>query len=353
MDASISAAVRAETAEQAKAVEPSPDRIMRLGFGFRGAKALLSAVELDLFSHLAVAPLDGETLRQRLGLHQRGARDFFDALVALGMIDRCSGIYSNTPETDFYLDRSKPSYIGGILRLADTMVYPVWNSLTEALRTGEPHSGIKDGQDLFDFAYSDPPSLARFAQGMTGSSLPVATALAQCFPWTDYRTFIDVGAAEGAAAVEIAKAHPHLTGGGFDLPKMQPLFEAYVQSRRVEDRLRFHAGDFFSEPLPSADVLVMGQILHDWGLKVKQELLSKAFAALPNGGALIVYDQMIDDERRENAAGLLMSLNMLVGTRGGFDYTHADATGWMRCAGFGDVRHAPLTSSHSMIVGRK
>lgn len=94
-------------------VDLSPDGILRLGYAFRGSKVLMSAVELDLFTELATAPLNGETLRMKLGLHRRGARDFFDALVALGMLERESGTYRNTPETDFYLDRNKPSYIGG------------------------------------------------------------------------------------------------------------------------------------------------------------------------------------------------------------------------------------------------
>lgn len=350
MDADI---ISTPSADRTKTAGLSSDRIMQLGFGFRGAKVLLSAVELDLFSELAMAPLDGETLRQRLGLHPRGWRDFFDTLVALGMIERQDDVYRNTPETDFYLDRSKPSYVGGLLQLANTLVYPVWASLTEALRTGEPHGKIRDGEDLFDFVYSDAQSLARFAQGMTGSSIPVAAALAARFPWADYRTFADIGAAEGAASVEIAGAHPHLSGIGFDLPRLRPLFEAYVERRGCRGRLHFHAGDFLEDALPAADVLVMGQILHDWNLDVKRCLLAKAFAALPKGGALIVYDQVIDDERRENVAGLLMSLSMLVGTRGGFDYTGPDCIDWMREVGFSGIRREHLIGSYSMIAGIK
>lgn len=355
MHASTIAGAKAETTrpQDKEAAELSPDRIMQLGLGFRASKVLLCAVELEIFTELAEEPLDRETLRQRVGLHERGARDFLDTLVALGMLDRQGDIYRNTPETDFYLDRNKPSYIGGMLELANTLIYPVWTSLTDALKTGEPHARIKDGEDLFDFVYSDQASLARFAQGMTGASLPVAKALAQEFPWDRYRTVIDIGAAEGGALAEIAAAHPHLEGGGLDLPRMRPVFEAYMRRRGLDDRLRFYAGDFLAEPLPSADVLVMGQILHDWSLEMKHELLAKAHAALPKGGVLIVYDQMIDDERRENVAGLLMSLSMLVGTRGGFDYTGADGISWMREAGFTGVRRKQLTSSYSMVTGVK
>lgn len=331
----------------------SAERIVELGLGFRAAKALLSAVELDLFTELAGAPLAGEALRERLGLHQRGARDFFDALVALRLLERRDGVYHNTPETARYLDRNQPGYVGGFLQFANARMFPAWGLLTEALRTGQPQTGVKDGEDLFDAEYQDPGSVARYARAMTGASLPVAAALARRFRWTDARTFIDVGAAEGAIAVEIAKAHPHLTGGGFDLPALQRPFEAYVERNDLAHRLRFYSGDFLTGPLPAADVLVMGHILHDWNLQVKRALLAKAHDALLPGGTLIVYDQMIDDERRENLAGLLMSLNMLVRTRGGFDYTGAECVQWLREAGFAHARREQLGGPFSMVTGVK
>jgi hypothetical protein len=331
----------------------TPESIMRLGHGFWASKALLSAVELELFTALAAEPLDGDSLRRRLGLHERGAIDFFDALVALGMLDRRDGVYFNTPDTDFYLDRRKPSYIGGILDLANISLYPTWGLLTEALKTGKPQYRLADIDNPFDAAYADPEFLRSFTQAMTGGSRPTAKVLAQKFAWCDYGTLIDVGASEGGALVEIAGAHPHLAGGGFDLPVVQPLFEDYVERHGLSDRLRFYSGDFFKEPLPSADVLMMGHILHDWDLETKRALLAKAHAALPKKGALVVYDQMIDDARRTNASGLLMSLNMLVATPGGFDYTGTACVDWMRDAGFSNVHLERLRGPYSMVMGIK
>jgi hypothetical protein len=134
---------------------------------------------------------------------------------------------------------------------------------------------------------------------------------------------------------------------------VQPVFERYVAQQGLAQRLTFQAGDFFKDPLPGVDVLVMGHILHDWSLEEKKLLLRKAHEALPSGGALIVYDAMIDDERRENAFGLLMSLNMLIETPAGFDYTGADCRGWMQEAGFNNVRIEPLQGPYSMAVGQK
>jgi O-methyltransferase domain/Dimerisation domain len=333
--------------------EVSPDAIFRLGLGFWSAKVLLSAVELDLFTVLANGPLDGDSLRRRVGVDERGARDFFDALVALGMLERHDGIYHNTAETDLYLDRSKPTCIGGLLDHANRSLYPTWGLLTDALRTGKPQSRFQDTANPFDAAYADPAFLSDFTKAMTGVSLPQADALASRFAWRDYRSLIDIGAAEGGALVEIARNHPHLVGGGFDLPAVQPVFEAYIQRHGLAHRLHFYPGDFLKEPLPSADVLLMGHILHDWDLATKRQLLAKAHAALPRGGALIVYDQMIDDDRRSNASGLLMSLNMLVETPGGFDYTGADCISWFREAGFRDVRLEHLRGPYSMVVGTR
>jgi hypothetical protein len=332
----------------------SPARLMQLAQGFMASRSLLSAVELGVFSALAAGPANIDELRDRLGLHQRSARDFLDTLVALGLLQRdAAGNYANTPDTDQYLDRAKPGYIGGLLEMLALRVYGFWGSLTEALRTGRQQNESKDGSDVFTALYSDPARLQNFLSAMTGISLPIAKALAGVFPWRDVATVIDVGGAQGCVPVELALVHPHLTGGAFDLPQAAPMFDRYVASHGLSDRMRFHAGDFFRDPLPRADVLVMGHVLHDWDLPTKQMLLNKAYKALPAGGALIVYEMLIDDARRENVAGLLMSLNMLIETPGGFDYTGADCIGWMREAGFADASVVPLAGPHSAVIGRK
>ena len=331
----------------------TPDSILQVGLGFWASKTLLSAVELGLFTELAKSPLDANTLADRLGLHPRAARDFFDALVALRMLERNEGLYSNTAETDLFLDREKPSYMGGILEMSNSRLYPFWGSLTEALRTGKPQNEAKHGENTFAALYADEDRLKSFLKGMTGISMGAAMAIASKFPWGDYKTFVDIGTAQGALPVQVALAHTHLTGGGFDLQAVRPVFEEYVNSHGLGDRLRFYPGDFFNDPLPEVDVLVMGHILHDWNLEEKRMLLSKAYEAVPEGGAVIVYDAIIDDDRRENAFGLLMSLNMLIETPEGFDYTGADCASWMREAGFRKTRVEHLVGPDSMVIGIK
>jgi hypothetical protein len=333
---------------------PSPDAILKLGTAFWGSKTLLTAIELEVFTQVGKEPGTCEELQRRLGLHPRSARDFLDALVALGMLQRTGRVYLNTPASAQFLDKAKPSYIGGILEMANDRLYKFWGGLTEALRTGQPQNEASRGQKpLFEELYSDPARLRQFLGAMTGISRGANMAIAADFPWSKYRTFVDAGTAQGDLAVQVARAHPHLKGIGFDLPAVGPIFTDYARQQDVAARLEFVGGDFFKEPLPRADVIMMGHILHDWDLAQKRHLVRTAFEALPKGGAFIVYDAFIDDERKENAFGLLMSLNMLIETQGGFDYTGAEAISWMREAGFTDAYVQHLVGPDAMVVGIK
>jgi len=310
---------------------------------------------MGIFTELANGPQEFGELSGRLGLHPRSARDFLDALVALDLLQRTNGTYSNTSETGLFLDRRKPSYIGGILEMANARLFGFWNHLTEALRTGRPQNEAKMDSDVspFQALYADPVRLKGFLAAMSGVSHGANMAIAKQFPWANYKTYADIGTAQGDLAVQIALANPHLQGIGFDLAEVGPVFEEYAQANGVGDRLRFQPGDFFAQELPGVDVITMGHILHDWGLDNKQMLIAKAHKALHPGGALVVYDAIIDDDRSTNAFGLMMSLNMLIETPEGFDYTGADCIGWMKQAGFRDTRVEHLVGPDSMVVGIK
>ena len=332
----------------------TPEKILQTGLAFWPAKTLLSAIEMGLFTELARGPEPFDNIVGRLGLHQRSARDFLDTLVALGFLQRTGDRYANTPETDLFLDRSKPSYVGGILEMANHRLYPFWGHLTEALRTGRPQNEVKGGgPGVFETIYAEPARLQQFLAAMTGISHGANVAIGRAGFWQNYKTFVDVGTAQGDLAAQIALANPHLRGQGFDLPQVGPIFEAYVTAVGASDRVSFAPGSFFTDDLPKADVVLMGHILHDWDLPTKRMLIKKAFDAVPAGGALVVYEALIDDDRSKNAFGLMMSLNMLIETEGGFDYTGADCAGWMRDAGFSSTRVEHLVGPDSMVVGVK
>lgn len=340
-------------------VEPGPDQgiwqAIRTALGFWESRVLFSAVELDLFTVLAERPLELSELTRRLELHPRGARDFLDALVALGFLERDGAQYKNAPGANTFLNRKNPALdVTGLLEVADALWYDSWRSLTTALRTGQPQNRATVGEgDPFEILYSDPVRVEKFLRAMHGGSLGATLALAEKFPWPKYQTLADIGGAAGAMLRGVLARHSHLHGIGFDLAPVAPFFERAAAEAGLAERMRFSAGSFFSDPLPSAEVISFGHVLHDWDLPTKRMLLQKAFDALPSGGAVIVYDMIIDDERSRNAAGLMMSLHMLLESPGGFDYTGADCLTWLADAGFrrGYVEH--LAGPESMVVGFK
>ena len=337
---------------------PDPSHIMQVGMGFFASKSVLSAVELELFTHLGSDSMTAEEIRAALGLHQRATPDFTDTLVALGFLERegegSAARYRNTPDTAVFLDKNNPMYIGGILEMANARLYPFWGDLTTALKTGEPQNEVKHtGTGMFEELYSDPARLEQFMGAMAGISAGNFHALAEKFDFSKYSTVCDVGGATGQLSMILAGRHPHLTCTSYDLPPVAPIADRAIAAAGLSARVSTASGDFFAEPLPQADVITMGLILHDWNLERKKQLIQSAYDALPTGGAFIVIENLIDDERRENAFGLMMSLNMLIEFGDAFDYTGADFTGWCKEAGFREVDVIPLTGPASAGIAYK
>lgn len=322
-------------------------------FRFWESKVLISAVALHVFDALEVEPLDLDVLTRRVGIHRRGARDLFDALVALGWLNHIDGRYVNGPAASRYLCRSKPHYLGDLADLADTRLYPVWNKLTEALRSGEPQNEARETPDYYSNLMQHGDRLRVFTRAMTSLSAEAGARIAGLLPWQQYARVADLGGAEGAVVIELLREHPHLSGICLELPEVEPCFRERVRGSGVEARASFHAADFFVDPLPSVDVLVLGHVLHNWDLSQKKRLIARCYEALAPGGVLLVYDAMIDDDRRANGFGLLMSLNMLLVTAGGAGYTVADCRQWLQEAGFHGVRAESLTAADAAVIGYK
>jgi predicted O-methyltransferase YrrM len=316
-----------------------PSRILETGFGFWGSKVLLTAVEMELFTTLGEQAMTGEALGKALDLHPRGIRDFFDTLVALGFLNRegsgAAARYSNTEETGLFLDKNKPTYIGGILEMASDRLFRFWNDLGPALRTGKPQNEIKHSQKpLFEVLYEDLPRLEQFMGAMRGISAGNFQAFARKFDFSGYRTLCDVGGATGLLSGLVAKQHPHMQCTTFDLPAVEPIARKWIAKEGLSDRVAVVSGDFLRDALPRADIITMGMILHDWNLEKKKHLIRLAWDALPENGAFVAIENLIDDDRRTNAFGLMMSLNMLIEFGDAFDFTGAEFWDWCRDAGF-------------------
>ena len=338
--------------------QADPSHIMQVGMGFWASKTLLSAVELELFTKLGSDGMTGPQIAEALELHGRAVPDFPDALVALELLERegdgNDALYRNTPATAVFLDKTSPAYIGGILEMSNERLYRFWGDLTEALQTGTPQNEIKHtGKPMFEELYSDPDRLEQFMNAMAGISLGPLNALAEKFDFSSYKTLCDVGGATGQLSIIVANRHPHMHCTSFDLPVVEPIAKRTIAAAGLSERVTAVGGDFFADPLPEADVITMGLILHDWNLERKMRLIKAAYDALPEGGAFIGIENLIDDARRENAFGLLMSLNMLIEFGDAFDFTGADFAGWCREVGFKSTQVVPLAGPASAGIAYK
>ena len=336
-----------------------PGHILQTAFSFWSSKVLLTAVEFEVFTHLGPdGQMTGEELGAKIGLHPRGIADFFDALVAMKFLDRegdgPAGKYHNTPDGALYLDRNSPRYIGGILVMLNARLFKFWNDLPEALRTGQPQNETRHGlKGVFEEIYSEELRLEQFLGAMAGLSRINFEALAEKFDFSPFKTLCDIGGATGLLSIEVAKRHPHLRCISFDLPPVEPVAKRHIAAKGLSDRIVTAHGDFFSDPMPKADVITMGMILHDWNLEKKMHLIRAAWDALPEDGALVVIEAIIDDARRENVQGLLMSLNMLIEFGDAFDYSAADFRKWCSEVGFRRFDCIQLSGPSSAVVAYK
>ena len=338
--------------------EPDPSHIMRIASGFGVSKALLSAVGLGLYTRLAAGPMTLAEIVTEFNLERRPARDFLDLLVSVDLLDRRGdgpdALYCNTPSTGHFLDRSKPEYIGGLIEIWEMRDYRYWADLSEALRTGKPQNEAKHaGTPFFEAMNADPEQLEAFMDAMNGSSIRNFQALARAFPFNNVGSIADIGGADALLSREVTAAHPSIHCISFDLPAVSRIAKRKVAAAGLSNQITVVPGDFFEDQWPSAQVITMGMILHDWNLERKMTLIRKAFEVLPAGGALIVIEAFIDDARRSNTFGLFMSLMMLIEFGDAFDFTIAEFRDWCREAGFSQFETIPLEGPSSAVVAYK
>jgi precorrin-6B methylase 2 len=335
-----------------------PSKIMQVGMGFWASKTLLAGVNMELFTLLAKGELSGGDIKSSLDLHDRSLYDFLDTLVALGFLERSglreTALYSNSEDTNLFLDKNKPTYCGGILELANNRLYPNWNYLEDGLKTGLSYDQLKPGaKPLFEDLYSSPERLTEFLRAMGALQMGNFNVLSNEFDFSNYTTLCDIGGAGGHLSIQVASNNLHMKCNSFDLAPVTPITIENIKGAGLEDKVVTHSGDFFKEEFPKADVITMGNILHDWGTEDKKMLIQKAYNALPIGGSLIVIENIIDDNRCENAFGLMMSLNMLVETSKGYDFSAADFKEWADEIGFKETYSMPLTGPSSAVIALK
>jgi predicted O-methyltransferase YrrM len=341
-------------------IPPSPESIMQIGTGFWASKVLLCAVKFELFTTLAEKKtMLASSIKSHLGLKctERNVYDFLDTLTAFGFLNRDGLLetakYSNTINTDFFLDKKKPTYIGGMLEMFNHRLYNFWGNLEEGLLTGLPQNEIKDGENLFEAVYADQNRLKEFIFAMSGIQMGGFIALAQKFDFSKSKSLVDIGGSAGLLSLTVAQHHSHINCITWDLPPVAPIAHETIAQFKMQDRVKANAGDFFKDQFPKADIVTMGNILHDWDEETKLMLMQKAYDALPEGGAFVVIENIIDEQRKNNLFGLMMSLNMLIETGSGFDFTFADFNKWAKSIGFKSTSILPLAGPTSAAIAYK
>lgn len=330
-----------------------PLDIMLSSWSFMQTKILQAAIEIDVFTPLSKRPMTEPELSAELGLHPRGSRDFLDTLTAMRLLERDDHErYTTTPDTERYLSQEQRTYLGGFVDMTAQFLSVAFDDLVETLRTGKAHGEDANGEVPFAQIWRDPMALEFFLSGMDAMTGAVGPELAKAVDWSRYNFFADCGGARGNLAATIALAHPHLRGVVFDLPPLAPFFEQLSTDRGVADRLAFQPGDFFTDELPEADVLIFGNSLHDWSEEQRRGLVKRAFNSVRPGGVLLVYDPMLDPERRR-LDNLILSMFMLVSSPGGCEYTPNECAGWMVDSGFTEVTSMSLPAKETLVIGHK
>lgn len=328
--------------------------LMQIISGFWASKTLAAAVELDLFTQLSGRGVDIHQLSQLLQIHPRPAEMLLSGCASLGLLEKRGERYYNSPLSEEFLVQGKPYYFGGVITLLDRRLYLPWSRLPEAIKTNRAQTW-GDQPGIFEAISANPEEQRIFTEGMHSFSVQSGEAVAAAFDFLPYAHLLDVGGGSGAYCIEAARRYPHLRATVFDLPTALEIAREKIAEAAFSDRIKTHPGDFFTEALPKgADVVLLSMILHDWTPEKNRVILKRCFDALPSGGAIIVSELMMNDEKTGPVSAALMSLNMLIETEGR-NYTWAEYTEWLMEVGFREIQGLPVESPgvNGILIGRK
>jgi acetylserotonin N-methyltransferase len=277
---------------------------------FRRSKTMFAAVELGIFD--GRRPADCKELPRLL-----------DACVALGLLEKRGGEYVNTPEAERFLRSDTPDTLSGYIRYSNNALYPMWGHLEDAVREGGPRWKQTFGWDgpIFSHFFRTEGAMREFQKGMHGFGRLSSPAVVSAFDLSGFRRLVDLGGGTGHVAEAAHDRYANLETAVFDLPRVAEMFPGTI------------AGDFFTDPLPSADLYSLGRILHDWSEDKIAKLLAKIYAALPAGGGLLIAEKLLEPDY---VSGHMQSLNMLIVTEGR-ERSAAEYEALLRAAGFSKV----------------
>jgi len=292
---------------------PSPNPILELLDAFRRSKVMFAAEALGIFERLAHQSATAETLAAEFHLHPGALTRLLDTLVAMNLLDPANGAYTNAPATNEYLVRSSPRSMTGYVRYSNDILFRLWANLEDAVREGThrwPQTFNLEGPIFSSFFKTD-EAMRTFLAGMHGFGTMSSPRVVDAFDLSHHETLCDLGGATGHLVAAACDRYPKLQGILFELPRVISFAMEYPHPR-----VKLHAGDFFTDPLPPADLYSLGRILHDWTEEKIYFLVMKIYAALPPGGALLIAEKLLHDDKQGPLPANLQSINMLLCTEG-------------------------------------
>ncbi len=318
---------------------PDPTIVIQLIEAFRGSKAMFTAVELSLFDLLQGSPKDLMTLARETRTHPDALERLLDACAGLGLLDKQGNQYSNSPVAQAYLRRESPSTLVGYILYSNRALFPMWGHLEDAVREGTHRWGQTFGHEgsIFEHFFSSDEARRDFLMGMNGFGMLSSPQVAAAFDLSAYKRIVDLGGATGHLALAALDLYPQMRAAVFDLPGAIETARALLAGTSGEGRINLIAGDFFTDPLPEADLFALGRILHDWSEEKIERLLRKIHNRLPKGGGLLIAERHLNDDKTGPLPALLQSLNMLVCTEGK-ERTFSEYEELLHEAGFLEVR---------------
>jgi len=322
-----------------KSILPEPVPVVDLIEAFRRSKAMFAAVSLGVFDLLEQGPNDLQTLARSLEVNADALERLLDSCVSLGFLKNAQARYSNLPVASSYLVRSSPNTLVGYILYSNAALYPLWGHLEDAVREGTHRWKQTFGTDqpIYDHFFKTDQARRDFVLGMHGfgqiSSPPVVAA----FDLSRFKRLVDVGGATGHLAAAACARYPSLRAAVFDLPVTIKVVREFIERAGFKDRIELIPGDFFRDPLPEADLYSVGRILHDWSEQKIRRLLGKVYDGLPRGGALLVAERLLDEDKTGPVASLMQSLSMLVCTEGK-ERTLSEYSALLKDAGFAEIQ---------------
>ncbi len=326
---------------------PDPNPVLELLESFRRSKVMFTALVLGVFDRLARGPAPLKELARDLRCDSDALGRLLDACRCLGLLTWAGDSYANTPMAAAYLTSDSPRRLTGYARYSDAVLWKLWAHLDDAIREGthrwKQAYGIEGS--IFASLFRTDADRREFLMGMHGQGLISSPLVVAAFDLSRYSRLCDLGGATGHLAVAACRRYPGLRAVVFDLPDVLPVARELIAADGMADRIELVGGDFFTDPLPEADLYSVGRILHDWSEEKVNLLLKRIYERLPAGGALLVAEKLLDDDRGGPPWAVLQSLNMLVCTEGK-ERTLGEYEALLRKAGFARVegRHsdAPL-----------